>query len=466
MMTNRIFYFCATFIVVFFAFGRLAHAGFEISEIMYDLDGTDTNREWVEVENTGTESADLSKWFFFSDNSKHVLVSQGESMVPPGGFAVVAQNVGRFRSDWPNFLGLLFDSSWTGFNNEGETIALKDPDLNLLSNVAFTATQGASGDGNSLQKVTNTWFAAVPTPGATNQSGSFDEGVDKTSNPTSPSPVKKKEIEVPKITTNIITKSTVFSGIPFEVDATTFGYSKEPIKMGRFVWNFGDGTMKTEYEHAKFEHEYHYPGEYVIMLSYYRAWTGPVLEATDRVAITVIPPLLSISSVGKASDPYVEISNKSTLEVDLSRWIIQGSIHPFVIPEGTIILPNQKLRFGSRATNFSIYDMQSIILLNTNKESLATYPVGYKGASSSPKSGSTADVVSNSSSPSVINLNDLGASANDAKSIKSLPGNIFAWMGSIGIIIIGLVSIILIHRKGSKEAPNKELEVEDMKIIE
>ena len=44
-----------------------ASTGFEISEIMYDPSGTDTNREWIEVHNAGSESVDLAGHFLLTD---------------------------------------------------------------------------------------------------------------------------------------------------------------------------------------------------------------------------------------------------------------------------------------------------------------------------------------------------------------------------------------------------------------
>ena len=124
-------YLLILFLIVFFISTRTVFADFEITEIMYDLDGTDTGREWVEVHNVGGESSDLSKWYLFSDNSKHTLVPQGDSIIPAGGYAVICQDVSKFKNDWPSFTGFLFDSSWTGFNNENDSISLKDPDLNI-----------------------------------------------------------------------------------------------------------------------------------------------------------------------------------------------------------------------------------------------------------------------------------------------------------------------------------------------
>ncbi len=151
-----------------FSVFNLAQANFEITEIMYDLDGTDSNREWIEVKNIGDKTEDLSKWYLFSDNTKHALIPQTESYVESGSYAVIVQNVPQFKNDWPNYRGLIFDSSWTGFKNSGEAISLRDSDLNIVSPVNFSSAQGGGGDGYSLQKINGDWVGSKPTPGKEN----------------------------------------------------------------------------------------------------------------------------------------------------------------------------------------------------------------------------------------------------------------------------------------------------------
>ncbi len=458
-------------IIVFFAWTHIASASFEITEIMYDLEGTDTNREWIEVENTGSSAEDLSKWFFFSDNTKHSLVPQSASEVPAGGYAVIVQNVTSFRSDWPNFSGLIFDSSWTGFNNEGEDIALKDPNQNIVSPVSFNSSMGGSGNGNSLQKVGGSWVEGGPTPGASNQGGSGGGGEGETNTSTTQTQsdtkvVKKKEIETPVIATSIISPTTVFSGIPFKITAKTEGYSKEPLTMGRFVWNFGDGNVKVEAEHKPFDYVYKYPGDYVITLSYYRVFSNTKIDATDRLTIKVLPSEVLISSVGGESDPYVEVENKSSFEVDLSNWVIKSYLHSFIIPPGTIILPGKKLKFSQQATNFNYTDLQYLILQSSIGEIAYTYPAikpkvasNYRVNSQSSKSNSTP------SNSDVIDLNDLGASATSAKNID-LPSNILPYVGLLVVIVLGVITVILIRKKRSDDYIDGEIRAEDMTIIE
>ncbi len=144
-------------------------ADFEITEVMYDLDGTDTNREWLEVRNVGSSPTDLSKWYLFSDNTRHTLTPETKSIISNGDYAVIVQNISQFRNDWPNYGGIIFDSSWTGFKNTGESISLKDPEQNIVSSVIYTSEQGGAGNGESLQKINNNWVGSLPTPGIENK---------------------------------------------------------------------------------------------------------------------------------------------------------------------------------------------------------------------------------------------------------------------------------------------------------
>jgi hypothetical protein len=157
------------FILLIFLLTQKVLANFEITEIMYDLEGSDAGREWLEVKNIGDQPLDLSKWFFFSDNTKHSLKAINSSIVNAGEYAVICQNDLNFMKDWPNYNGLLFDSSWTDFSNKEETIALKNPELESISQVSFFSEMGAKGNSFSLQKINNLWVESKPTPGLENK---------------------------------------------------------------------------------------------------------------------------------------------------------------------------------------------------------------------------------------------------------------------------------------------------------
>ncbi|MFA6339080.1 MAG: lamin tail domain-containing protein [Candidatus Paceibacterota bacterium] len=90
-----------------------------INEIMYDLEGSDTDREWIEVCNNGSDPVDISSWKLFESNSNHTLNKiQGDGIISAGGFAIIADNSQKFLVDNPQFSGTLFDSSFS-LSNEG-----------------------------------------------------------------------------------------------------------------------------------------------------------------------------------------------------------------------------------------------------------------------------------------------------------------------------------------------------------
>lgn len=142
-----------------------------VNEIMYDLmSGSDSNREWVEVWNGTDSSIDLFGWKFSESGGNHVLTSSpGLLILPSGGFAVIVASTTTFMADWPSFSGTLIDVTSFTLTNVGETIGVKNSLDEIVDEVTYSSSQGAGGDGNSLQRTTDgDWIAAPPTPGAEN----------------------------------------------------------------------------------------------------------------------------------------------------------------------------------------------------------------------------------------------------------------------------------------------------------
>ena len=61
------------FIIMFFAFSHAVYANLEITEVMYNPEGTDTNREWIKLHNNGSNTITVisgrsdSAWRFSDD---------------------------------------------------------------------------------------------------------------------------------------------------------------------------------------------------------------------------------------------------------------------------------------------------------------------------------------------------------------------------------------------------------------
>jgi len=153
----------------FFLISRIAYASLEINEIMYDLKtGSDDGREWVEVFNNSDIAVKLSDFKFFEAGVNHkIIFIEGNENIPSQGYALIVVNPVKFKIDWPEFSGTIFDSTFT-LNNSGETLAIKNSDQ-IIDEYKYLSSQGGAGDGTSIQKINGLWQGAFPTPGIQNR---------------------------------------------------------------------------------------------------------------------------------------------------------------------------------------------------------------------------------------------------------------------------------------------------------
>lgn len=165
-----------------------------ISEIMYDAPGADTKAEWVELQNTGSVSVDISKWKV-SDASKHVLNappkngSKGSMILAPNSFLILAADAPMFLSAHKNVHYAVIDTSLS-LGNAGGTISLFDASSTLQDSATYSATEGGEGNGESLQKINGTFVPGIPTPGSINSEIRIEKPVVEKSLPT-PKKTKK-----------------------------------------------------------------------------------------------------------------------------------------------------------------------------------------------------------------------------------------------------------------------------------
>ena len=140
-----------------------------ITEIMYDPPHADSGREWIEVFNAGTSTIPLTGWKLHEGDANHnIIASLGSTMLTPQAYAVIAESVAKFSADHPDFSGSLFHSAFS-LDNVGETIELFDASSSLAEYATYDSSQGALGDGNSLQRIPDDaadFSPHTPTPGA------------------------------------------------------------------------------------------------------------------------------------------------------------------------------------------------------------------------------------------------------------------------------------------------------------
>src|SRR3990167_3940307 len=116
------------------------------SDVMYDPDGTDTGREWVEVYNDGVASVDLTGVSLVEGGTRHKIASYlgGASTIASGAHAIVADRPELFLADYTG-VSPVFDSAFS-LSNTGETLALSEsaesPDVDSVSWPAEAAATG------------------------------------------------------------------------------------------------------------------------------------------------------------------------------------------------------------------------------------------------------------------------------------------------------------------------------------
>ncbi len=140
-------------------------AAVQITEIMYDVPGGDSGREWVELTNTGSEAVDIAKYKIAEGTTNHGLTMvTGSTVLPPGASAILADDPAKFQTDWPAFSGTLLNTVFS-LSNTGETISIKNASSSVQDTVSYNSNLGAAGDGGSLQRSGNNFVAAMPSPG-------------------------------------------------------------------------------------------------------------------------------------------------------------------------------------------------------------------------------------------------------------------------------------------------------------
>jgi len=134
---------------------------------MYNLEGSDDDREWIEIKNISFSPVDISTWRFEEGGTQHKLtVYSGSPILDSNQFAVIVDDGEKFKNDNPNFFGTIIDSSFSLANTSEKLILRDHKDGDIIDEFTYSSELGASGDGNSLQKNSSGNFVpAAPSPG-------------------------------------------------------------------------------------------------------------------------------------------------------------------------------------------------------------------------------------------------------------------------------------------------------------
>ena len=473
----------------------VASAQVVITEIMYDLEGSDSGREWIEMYNSSSEPVTINggtsgqdSWRVYHKSASGVESNktfaaeayQGTMTLAPNGYAVVVQNGDSFKNDHPDYGGSILVASAMSLANSSMTVGLRLGSSGIpWSIVEYISDLGANGDGKSLQKINGILVSATPTPGSSAPSASNESsegGSTAASEPSqSATPAPMSFISAPEktITTKIQKREALaVVGAATEFRGLIFGLEEEPIATGaRLIWNFGDGVTA---EGEKVLHTFSYPGEYVVALEGALGLYG----ASDRMTIRAVDVPVSLTRVQGTMDSFIKITNGSLYEINISGWIIKGLYKHFVIPKNTFIAASRSTVFAQEVLGFDTASYESAVLL---------YPNGtiviQNTEQNPPKTTNVAAVgnkkeTNSSGGPKINTVTSAREEAAQGKeneieenlvaSVAETSGGntVYLWLtGLIGLIGISLASVFLI-RHGTPVKKEGELSADDFKIIE
>ena len=341
----------------------------------------------------------------------------------------------------------------------------------ISDSVTYMADWGAKNDGNSLQFINGEWIAALPTPGEENSTGEIAAPPPPpAATPSAPAANISTPPSTPLFTARISEKEKfAIVGVPAKFKGETVGTTEGLLGKTRFIWNFGDGSTA---EGQSVAHVYKYPGDYIVMLN---AVSGT--HATeDRTTIKAIPAELSITAIGRADDFFIELSNGSAYELNLSGWLLKSGARYFVIPEHSFILPKKKIIFPYEATELSYSGEDSVGLLYPNGLTAAVFSAVPSSPKPSPsistKKTGDAPIAKEtiarpspqieSPPPSVFQDENTASAAAFAQEVpkQSVPqsrGASVPWLfGTLALVVLGGAGVVLARRK---KTPTDEFEI-------
>ena len=446
----------------------ISHAAIIISEVAWMGSTASANHEWIELQNTGSASVEVTGWTI-SDGMN--LTIQLTGTIPGSGYAVVERTSDASAPG----TALLFYSG--ALVNTGATLTLKRADSSIEDQVAGGENWQSIGGDNvtkeTAQYTTTGWVTGAATAGIKN-SGVVkivpDKDIKNATTTTSTS-TTINTTNTSKRTSSSNSKETVRLILPgvtlaLDIDGQTVGYVNQAISfsvsasgIGKtlaesllYQWNFGDGNTALE---DKPVHAFSYPGKYVVTVygSYMRQ------EQVARHEITILPVALSVT---KSSTGDVQINNDSPYELDISGYQLEGN-KLFTFPAYSVLLPNQTVTIsqnrlgGSYArvkdTTGAVVSTRISALESHKKNELRT--TESKTAIAAPvRSDSTISIKTESATNTknyvllantTSEIQSIAVAKNSpyvaavASSTSGVPSEAWPYLGLIGVIILGLI---------------------------
>ncbi len=358
---------------VVYCITSISYAAIDFREIMYNPEGSDTNKEWIEIYNNG-DPVDISEFYLYENDIYHGLYPDNFSTLGNGERALIVKDIPMARSELGSNINYIKSSF--SLNNTGESLIIADNNKDSVSSYTYNPETGGNGDGNSIQLIGSSWISGIPTPGNVNTStnnstyDNLDDNNKKDENYIKP--YYKPIIEVPSV---VLTK-TDFNIL---AEVTYISGSKRIRKLGgHYYINFGDGQTLESDERINTNFNYINPGNYVVVFEYYRSKlafdSGEDPDAFLRKNISVINNNVEIIKVD--SQNSITIKNDTNLSVDLSSWKIILGDYKYIFPRYSFINKNEMITITADTLGFSPVSSSKdkIYLISNADEIISSFP--------------------------------------------------------------------------------------------
>lgn len=358
---------------------QIAHAAVRITEVAW-MGTTDSQySEWLELYNDGDTSLNLAGWKLYEGDGGALVFTLTKS-IATNGYLLIE----RTTASAPDAVSGINDEAGSfgasGLANTGEHLVLKDSSGTTVDELDYLDgwPGGDATTKETMQRAGESWITAPATPKAP-VSGDGETSVDEDEQKLAqdPHPIPKTSPNKPSIVFTV--PPVVYRGVEYEFGAEPVLEYNYRINKGAIYWNFGDGVTMRGDEVRPARHTYHHTGTYTMYVSFSDAITkNAPLIGTKK--IRVIEPALTATLVGKTA---IELTNASSMPIDLSGWKALVDGRYVSIPEMTIVADKSTatiplIALGiSSASSMRMVDPSGALVADTKVQStpVRTVPV-------------------------------------------------------------------------------------------
>lgn len=378
------------FILIFLLlFSLESYADLSITEIMYDQEGGDEGREWIEIYNNG-DPLDITKWYLLEADSYHGLHSE-DPILGSGEYAVIVQDLSISTNDIPSAVKKIKSSF--SLSNTGERLVLANADRDSIDSVEYSSEDGGSGNSNSLHRKGSSFIESSPSPGSAISASSNSSSKSSSSKTETKSKKEKKSTFEPYYDIDLGFEGSMLANSDLIISAEVFHQKSKDKKVkklrGFYLVNFGDGVLEKYHRSFNQKYRYKFPGEYIINFYYY---SSELAYESGAEALAHIEKSIHIQELDVLIDVNMgalRITNNSADRLWLDSWSLVHLGNSYIFPKHSYVSGKSSLQIPLAKLSFVYNYKDLIVLLNDVDDYIASYSrtsTISKKAASSPES--------------------------------------------------------------------------------